>query len=717
MALPTMAAPIKHRPHLLGILSDARAPAPIAMQLLRQIHELLHLVKHDAKLAELRTEYQVHLQARVMSIAAGGATAAAVLSGLADFSAFVVKYVFEINAQQSVAEARDNLEAAGDNLMRIMRRVPSAQRASALKEASGELLRAKDAAESCSLEYDDACKDVAANGHAATTALLSLLTDATDERELSLQPSLLGKLVIHSRPELFRRAIDALLNVKGATLPAWLPAAILDYAVVGVELEDVEGVVEWLKTCLDSSRSHAGLASAWDMDESGKDESGAVRAYHDQTSAATLCAWAHALQDAGRRQTFVYVCMHSRDLHPAVMLHRLYCAASPYTAAVEDRPKWWPPPLHVIEETIDMLLTRSIPHAQSLIDIEHDDRDGRSVVPSLVVLLTLWCEVLTQEHAPQKFAQKLLSGSPRLFSQIVVFVAKECPGALAVWMHLAALLELSAQDRLPKTCVEWLAASVWQCHETLEQEPIYVELEARPREPVALADFAPWQQLVRLAKPLVPDAWYGDQERGSPASHGHSFSAELDAYEQQKRLAHAQFEAEEAAAAEALRAQREAEEREAQAQAQVQHEAQMAALQEHMKEMLMKQQTDAAGTTSEAHFPPHNEGDEPAAAESAQGTMYPVAAQSQARSELSDDEQSDEDGRMDEPLIIHSNDLTDAVAAASGIVDEVIESAWDRLELQASLWDESGIARVSSQVYLGDVEDEDDEEEEESDGE
>lgn len=333
-----------------------------------------------------------------------------------------------------------------------------------------------------------------------------------------------------------------------------------------------------------------------------------------------------------------------------------------------------------------MLLARSITFAQSLLVIDEPDHDERSVVP-IVALLTLWCEVLKKEHAPQKFAQKLLSSSPRLFSQIVGFVSKECPGAIAVWMHLAELLELSTQSRLPKPCVEWLAASVWQCHVSLEQEPIYIDLETRPREPAALADFSPWLHLVRLAKPLVPDAWYDDKERGSPVSHGRSFSAELDAYEQQKRLAHAQLEAEEAAAAEVVRAQREAEEREAHAQAQAQHEAQMAAWQKRMEEMQMAQQLEAMSDEQPppGYRKPHAwepqggfvrlEGDEPLATDSFEGRSE---GRSEARSEWSDDGQSDEVDRVVlEPLIIHSSELTDAVAAASGIVDELIESAWD----------------------------------------
>jgi hypothetical protein len=247
----------KHRPHLLGILGEARGPDPIALQLLRQVHDLLHLVKHDSKLAQVRTEFRVHLQARVMSISNGNATAATVLPGLADFLAYVVRYIFDISSRQSIKEATDQLEAAAQNLMSHLRGVDRMQREQVLQNAKGRLLLAKEAAERCSKEYDAACKDVAGNGDAAKTMLLSLLTDATNERE----PSLLGKLVVHSSPELFCKALEPLLYVKGGAPPLWLPASILDYAVIGLQLEDAGRVVEWLKTCLNSSTSHSSLCA------------------------------------------------------------------------------------------------------------------------------------------------------------------------------------------------------------------------------------------------------------------------------------------------------------------------------------------------------------------------------------------------------------------------------------------------------------------------
>jgi len=541
-----------------------------AHQIMRAFHQLLHF-SDDPKLHELRSRPEVvkGLDKRITSIRSAAAGSA--LAALSEFAAYVYIYLFNIMSSpddETIVEAQRALYEAGNRVASHAAR----ERRCKMDDPALEALK-KDA-ERCDEQYKQAVDFHLNRSDEQLKDLLALLADPKEPKKLSR----LGELVL-SAPR--GRGLEPALHLAGrGNCPLWLPSRLLDLAIDMMADEELspQHVASWLKAALPArGRSVDAVGSKAEV-------------------AANLCkshiaAWELALGDETRRETFAHLCMRLPCEHmdcavdildASMLLLRMYfCSQS--VASVR-----------CIGETLNLLLKRSVDLAFAILRSEQ-------LLPAADGLLALWCEAL-HEHVgcpaptpPQ--AVRTLSDFPQLLSQLFLYTAHAGTSSTSVWSHVTNLLAIGAKifDSQVKPAIEWLAASVIQCHSELKRAPVFVDLVARqrsssastPRAALSLTETPAWNAMLNAAIPLVPDKWYEEARAAAPAKGGGGglFLSDTDlTYQRQLQLAHAQLEAQAAAEAEAERLARdEAEKQEAQAGAERQAEATRAWLEQMAK--------------------------------------------------------------------------------------------------------------------------------------
>eukprot|EP00966_Prymnesium_polylepis_P310179 7166871-Prymnesium_polylepis.1 len=258
--------------------------------------------------------------------------------------------------------------------------------------------------------------------------------------------------------------------------------------------------------------------------------------------------------------------------------------------------------VRAIEDTLNLLLKRSVDVAGSILDAADESPDLLAAVDTL---FALWDEALRKHNSRPPLKQaatrivphnnsahpyrqlliprhqylhsysyviltafrnraqalRTLSEFPQLLSKLFLCVARAQPNSTSVWAHATALLDADTHEHervMP--AIEWLSGAIVLFDTELARAPVFVDLKSAPRKTVILTDGSEWMEMVKAARPLVPESWYADARPSKHQERGGLFGDEL-IYEKEKELARAELEAQEAAKAEEERARREEMER------------------------------------------------------------------------------------------------------------------------------------------------------------